>query len=196
MLFRSCILITVFSRQSLTKSVENEIDNALKIVAISLDETYSNLYQGDYKVTSKGEYGKADVMAKATYVNGEETERTILSSVTLKEPVTEYRLRGTKARPTWLPTGSFRWPTSGRITSYFGGRKSPGCIGSTNHKGIDIAVPRGTPIYAADGGTVTYAGWMSGNGYLVEINHGNGYVTRYGHNSRDRKSTRLNSSHD
>ena len=153
---------------------------------VSYDIEYTdsaNLYQGDYKVTSKGEYGKADVMAKATYVNGEETERTILSSVTLKEPVTEYRLRGTKVRPTWMPTGSFRWPTSGRITSYFGGRKSPGGIGSTNHKGIDIAVPRGTPIYAADGGTVTYSGWMSGYGYLVQIDHGNGYVTRYGHNS-------------
>ena len=153
-------------------------------VSYNIEYTDSaDLYQGDYKVTSKGEYGKADVMAKATYVNGEETERTILSSVTLKEPVTEYRLRGTKVRPTWMPTGSFRWPTSGRISSYFGGRKSPGGIGSTNHKGIDIAVPRGTPICAADGGTVTYAGWMSGYGYLVEINHGNGYVTRYGHNS-------------
>ena len=153
-------------------------------VSYNIEYTDSaDLYQGDYKVTSKGEYGKADVMAKATYVNGEETERTILSSVTLKEPVTEYRLRGTKARPTWMPTGSFRWPTSGRISSYFGGRKSPGGIGSTNHKGIDIAVPRGTPIYAADGGTVTYSGWMSGYGYLVQIDHGNGYVTRYGHNS-------------
>ena len=153
-------------------------------VSYNIEYTDSaDLYQGDYKVTSKGEYGKADVMAKATYVNGEETERTILSSVTLTEPVTEYRLRGTKVRPTWMPTGSFRWPTSGRISSYFGGRKSPGGIGSTNHKGIDIAVPRGTPIYAADGGTVTYSGWMSGYGYLVQIDHGNGYVTRYGHNS-------------
>lgn len=153
-------------------------------VSYNIDYTDSaDLYQGDYKVTSKGEYGKADVMAKTTYVNGEETERTILSSVTLKEPVTEHRIRGTKARPTWMPTGSFRWPTSGRISSYFGGRKSPGGIGSTNHKGIDIAVPRGTPIYAADGGTVTYSGWMSGYGYLVQIDHGNGYVTRYGHNS-------------
>jgi len=153
-------------------------------VSYNIEYTDSaDLYQGDYKVTSKGEYGKADVMAKATYVNGEETERTILSSVTLKEPVTEYRLRGTKVRPTWMPTGSFRRPTSGRIRSYFGGRKSPGGIGSTNHKGIDIAVPRGTPIYAADGGTVTYSGWMSGYGYLVQIDHGNGYVTRYGHNS-------------
>ena len=143
----------------------------------------ANLYKGDYKITSAGQYGAADVVATVTYVNGEETERTVLSSVTLREPVTEQRLRGTKERPTWHPTGTFRWPVSGRVTSYFGGRRSPGGIGSTNHKGIDIAAPKGTPVYAADGGTVTYAGWMSGYGYLVRIDHGNGYVTYYGHNS-------------
>ena len=141
------------------------------------------LYKGDYKVVSAGEYGAADVVANVTYVNGVETERTILSSVTLKEPVTEQRLQGTKERPTWLPTGTFRWPISGRITSTFGGRSSPGGIGSTNHKGIDIAGSYGIPVYASDGGTVTYAGWMSGYGYLVQISHGNGYVTYYGHNS-------------
>ena len=95
----------------------------------------------------------------------------------------EQQLRGTKVRPTWHPTGTFRWPVTGRITSRFGSRSSPGGIGSTNHKGIDIAAPKGTPVYAADGGTVTYAGWMSGYGYLVRINHGNGYETYYGHNS-------------
>ena len=145
----------------------------------------ADMYQGDYKVTSKGEYGAADVVASVTYVNGQEIDRTVLSSVTLKEPVTEYRLQGTKPRPTWYPTGSFRWPTSGRITSYFGGRKSPGGIGSTNHKGLDIAAPKGTAIYAADGGTVTYAGWMGGYGYTVRIRHdGTGYETFYAHNSR------------
>lgn len=153
---------------------------------VMYDIEYTNtdtMYKGDYKVTSAGQYGAADVVANVTYVNGEETERTVLSSVTLKEPVTEQRLQGTKERPTWYPTGTFRWPVSGRITSYFGGRRSPGGIGSTNHKGIDIAAPKGTPVYVADGGTVTYAGWMSGYGYLVRINHGNGYETYYGHNS-------------
>ena len=143
----------------------------------------ADLYRGDYQVVSAGEYGAADVVANVTYVNGVETERTILSSVTLKEPVTEQRLQGTRERPTWYPTGTFRWPISGRITSYFGGRSSPGGIGSTNHQGIDIAGSYGIPVYAADGGTVTYAGWMGGYGYLVQIDHGNGYVTRYGHNS-------------
>ena len=153
-------------------------------VQFDIEYTDTNtLYKGDYKITSPGTFGAADVVANVTYINGTETEREILSSVTLREPVTEYRLQGTKERPTWHPTGTFRWPTSGRITSYFGGRKSPGGIGSTNHKGIDIAAPRGTPVYAADGGTVTYSGWMSGYGYTIRIDHGNGYVTYYAHNS-------------
>ena len=143
----------------------------------------SNLWKGDEDVISAGKYGSADVVANVTYINGEETERTILSYVTLVNPVTEQRLRGTKERPTWYPTGTFRWPCSGSITSRFGGRSSPGGIGSTNHKGIDIANRKGTPIVAADGGTVIYAGWMSGYGYLVQIDHGRGYVTYYGHNS-------------
>ncbi len=153
-------------------------------VAFDIEYTDSaDLYKGDYKVTSAGQYGAADIVANVTYINGTEAERTVLSNVVLQEPVTEQRLRGTKERPTWLPTGSFRWPTTGRITSRFGRRSSPGGIGSTNHQGLDIAVPYGTPIYAADGGTVTYAGWMSSYGYLVQIDHGNGYVTRYAHNS-------------
>ena len=144
----------------------------------------AGMYQGDTKVTSPGSFGAADTVANVTYVNGQEIQRTILSSVTLKEPVTEQQLRGTKERPTWYPTGSFRWPTTGRITSSFGGRKSPGGIGSTNHKGLDIANSRGTAIYAADGGTVTYAGWMGGYGYTVKIRHKDGYETLYAHNSK------------
>ena len=159
---------------------ERYVDN----VAFDVEYTDSaDIYVGDYRVTSAGQYGAADTVANVTYINGQETERTVLSSVTLREPVTEHRLQGTKPKPITAASGTFRWPTTGRISSRFGGRSSPGGIGSTNHKGIDIAVPYRTPIYAADGGTVTYAGWMGGYGYLVQIDHGNGYVTRYGHNS-------------
>ena len=156
------------------------------LAAIPYDIEYTDsadLYKGDYKVVSPGENGSADTVANVTYVNGEEQERVILSSVTLKNPVTEQRLQGTKERPTWLPTGTFRWPCSGNITSRFGYRNLSYSYASKNHKGIDIANRRGTAICAADGGTVTYAGWMSGYGYLVQINHGNGFVTYYGHNS-------------
>ena len=140
----------------------------------------ASMYQGEYKTTSPGVYGKADVTANVTYINGEETEREVVASVTLSQPVTEQQLRGTKERPTWYPTGSFSWPCSGVLTSRFGNRN---LLGSTYHSGIDIGNSYGTSIYASDGGTVTYSGWMSGYGYLIIIDHGNGYQTYYGHNS-------------
>lgn len=140
----------------------------------------ASMYQGEYKVTSPGVYGKADMTANVTYINGEETEREVVASVTLSQPVTEQQLRGTKERPTWYPTGSFSWPCTGILTSRFGYRS---LLGSTYHSGIDIGNSYGTSIYASDGGTVTYSGWMSGYGYLIIIDHGNGYETYYGHNS-------------
>ena len=145
-------------------------------------EKDDSMYQGDYKVISPGVYGSADVLADVTYQNGVETARTVLASVTLTEPVTELQRTGTKPRPTWFPTGSFRWPCTGHITSRFGGRNLWGRY--NYHGGVDIANSAGTPIYAADGGTVTHSGWYSTYGYLVIIDHGNGFETYYGHNSK------------
>lgn len=73
----------------------------------------------------------------------------------------ERQARGTKERPTWFPTGSFRWPCYGVITSYFGGRNTGISGASSYHEAIDIANSYGTPIYAADGGTVIYSGWTA-----------------------------------
>ena len=70
---------------------------------------------------------------------------------------------------------------NGEITSGFGGRQSPGGIGSTDHKGIDIGVVTGTSVAAADGGKVSLAGWNGGYGNCVIIDHGNGRQTLYGH---------------
>lgn len=72
---------------------------------------------------------------------------------------------------------SFKYPTaSPRISSKFGQRWG------RSHKGIDLAHPTGTPIYASAGGTVTYAGWNSGGyGNLVIISHGDGVQTYYAH---------------
>ena len=67
------------------------------------------------------------------------------------------------------------WPVSGPITSGFGMRWG------RMHAGIDIGAPAGTPVQAAASGLVIYAGWMSGYGNLVVIEHGNGLATAYGH---------------
>lgn len=141
----------------------------------------NTMWEGDTRVITKGAYGTADTAARVTYEGVDEVERVIESQTIITEPVTEVQARGTLERPSWAPTGSFRWPTSGSITSKYGYRNIFG--GSSFHGGIDIANSYGTDIVAADGGVVCYAGWMSGYGYLVQIDHQNGYVTYYGHNS-------------
>jgi murein DD-endopeptidase MepM/ murein hydrolase activator NlpD len=72
-------------------------------------------------------------------------------------------------------TGRFAWPTYGPLTQYF----------SAWHSGLDIAPPYGTPIYAADAGTVVNIQYLTwGYGWHIYIDHGNGYTTLYGHTSR------------
>lgn len=71
-------------------------------------------------------------------------------------------------------TGSFGWPVSGLVTQKFW----------SHHPGIDIGAPKGAPIYAADSGFVIRAGWDQERisyGFMILINHGNGYITRYAH---------------
>ena len=79
--------------------------------------------------------------------------------------------------------GSFVWPCSGTITSYYGWRVHPIFGTRRYHSGMDIAVDYGTPIHAAAAGVVVYSGWMGGYGYAIMIDHGGGLVTIYGHNS-------------
>ena len=80
-------------------------------------------------------------------------------------------------------TGQFMWPCNGPITSYYGWRTHP-IFGTTKyHSGMDIAVDSGTPIHAADSGTVVYSGWLGGYGNCIMIDHGGGLVTLYAHNS-------------
>lgn len=79
----------------------------------------------------------------------------------------------------WLKTHPL---PNGRVSSNYGGRTMSGR--AENHSGLDLAAPTGTPIYATGPGTVTKAGWGRGYGNYVEVDHGNGYVTRYAHASR------------
>jgi len=77
--------------------------------------------------------------------------------------------------------GSFIWPATGALTTYFG--DNPAYYGPGGHNGLDIANNQGTPLLAADGGVVIYSGWNGGLGNAVGIDHENGLVTWYGHAS-------------
>lgn len=85
---------------------------------------------------------------------------------------------GSVAIPSRLPVDNFR------ISSRYGYREDPFRGRRARHKGIDMAAPIGTPIYATADGVVGRAQWVSGYGKYIEIEHGGGIQTRYGHMSR------------
>lgn len=123
---------------------------------------------------------------KALCLNDEEAAGKYLSELSLAGLTYEsYSLlfdnRSEAIKGADYSSGEFAFPVNGEITSGFGGRQSPGGIGSTDHKGIDIGVVTGTSVAAADGGKVSLAGWNGGYGNCVIIDHGNGRQTLYGH---------------
>ena len=123
---------------------------------------------------------------KALCLNDEEAAGKYLSELSLAGLTYEsYSLlfdnRSKAIKGADYSSGEFAFPVNGEITSGFGGRQSPGGIGSTDHKGIDIGVVTGTSVAAADGGKVSLAGWNGGYGNCVIIDHGNGRQTLYGH---------------
>lgn len=83
--------------------------------------------------------------------------------------------------PTTLPHA---FPGGRYQTSSFGTRYDPFGRGRRFHSGIDLAAKVGDPVMAMATGTVVFSGWQGGYGKLVEVDHGNGYRTRYAHNSR------------
>jgi murein DD-endopeptidase MepM/ murein hydrolase activator NlpD len=93
-------------------------------------------------------------------------------------------LRGNSAGGSVHGSGRLIWPVDGPITSPFGERENPIFHRMEMHTGIDIGAAEGTPIYAADSGTVVFAGWKGGYGKATIIGHGNGLATLYGHQSK------------
>jgi murein DD-endopeptidase MepM/ murein hydrolase activator NlpD len=137
-----------------------------------------SLYKDQTSIKVKGAYGERSVAAEIVKINGIEDSRSILSEKVIKEPKTQIIVKGTKELPPKKGTGTFSMPTRGTLTSRFGSR-----WGSV-HEGIDLATPIGTPVKAADGGVVTWAGSRGSYGNLVIVDHGGGYATYYGHLSK------------
>ena len=140
----------------------------------------SSIYKGTRNVISKGSRGKKEVVYEVVRVNNEVTKKTALSETVLSNPTKEVVAVGTKIKPATAPTGVLARPYYGTITARFG---SSGSRWATTHTGIDYAGTTGDAIHAADGGTVTYAGWSGSYGKMVKINHGNGLETWYAHMS-------------
>jgi len=142
-----------------------------------------DMYKGDSEVDVPGVEGEKRVRAMATYRGDVLVSTEVVDEVVISEPVTKYMRVGTRETTTPVSTGSggsgdYFWPVDGGYISAYQGD-------GRGHKGVDIAAPYGTPIYAAESGTVieTGDGWNGGYGNCVRVQHDDGNVTVYAHQS-------------
>ena len=130
------------------------------------------------RIKTEGQNGEKVVAYKATLLNGVLETKDIIEEKTIQPAVDKVVVKGTQATQVasrgGRSTGRLNWPVTGSISQSYGGR----------HTGIDIAGPTGSSIRAADGGTVSFAGWQGGYGNFVIVKHSDGLVTRYAHCSK------------
>lgn len=145
-------------------------------------------YAGREKVVVEGADGSSEDTYLVVTVDGIETSRTLIASNITAEPVNCVIERGIKAKKAVSNvTPIFIMPYEGGITSEYGTRY---LMGNTFHKGVDISGVNnssecyGKEIHAAGDGTVYFAGWQSGFGNLVIIEHANGIRTYYAHQKK------------
>ncbi len=172
------IIITVPQPELTVKTVEQstyEEEYFAEVEYIYNDSWYTTKSETRQEAVA----GYHEVTALITKVNGTEESREQIHETVLREPTAKVVEVGTQTPPTYIKPIS-----GGRLSSSYGRRKSPTKGASSNHKGVDWATPTGTAVMASSGGRVSVAGWQSGYGYVVYINHPDGKQTRYGHLSK------------
>ena len=150
-------------------------------VAIPFDtqNTESDQYDFGKVVTlQEGADGSEEITYETTMIDGAVTDRQAVAYNVLQAPTPEITVTGTKLKNGMIAkvgSGSFIWPVPGYkyVSRWMG----------NGHRGADICAAYGTPILASDSGTIIAAGWHYSYGNYVEIDHGNGYKTLYGHMS-------------
>lgn len=153
----------------------------VKVAFKTITQNSNNYYSGYTYVSQAGKEGVNQVTANVTYIDGRETSRTITNTTVISNPVDKIVIRGTKVASYTGPVGNgkYIWPVGGGggyISCYYGGY--------AGHTGMDIATNIGTPIYASAAGRVIAVRYLNyGLGRHIMIDHGNGVVTVYGHNS-------------
>jgi len=141
------------------------------------------------KLEAQKSYWQGEVAVQVKIINKLKSDRQAIESAELRLQQDSQRLQQliiAKSLPNpgivIVPgTGRLQYPTYGRISSPFGWRIHPILGYQKFHNGIDFAAETGTPIYAADTGTVLMAEWYGGYGYAVIIAHGNEISTLYAH---------------
>ncbi|MBQ6816078.1 MAG: peptidoglycan DD-metalloendopeptidase family protein [Clostridia bacterium] len=142
----------------------------------------NDLYAGQKVVISKGANGTKEVQYEVIVENGELVSKKAVSETITKSPKTAKIEIGSGIKSGLGNNLGLIFPVEGYVTSDYGDRADPFTGEPDNHKGLDIGAPIGTPIYAADSGTVIQASdKKNGYGKCVIIEHSSGFKTIYAH---------------
>lgn len=156
--------------------VKRKVNQEEKIDYKTKYEYVSYMYNDEETVETAGKYGTSEIEAIVTEQNGIQIAKDVVSETVITSPQTEVIITGTQDPPPSQGTGFFINPLPGSTISSRFGSRSGGF-----HLGQDMAKAYGSSIKAADGGTVVFAGYSGSYGEMIEIDHGGGYTTRYGH---------------
>ncbi len=174
--FESVFMHQVFKTMRATVPEGGLLDTGFggQVFTDMLDQEYADL------ASRNGQVGLAGIIAEQL---GAPRTETIRPAATLGMRAAAARTYAAQraAMPGDPAEGAWIRPVEGRVSSRFGPRKLAHEDHARPHHGLDIAAPTGTPIRAARGGTVTFAGRRGGYGNTVEIDHGSGLSTLYAH---------------
>lgn len=154
-------------------SEPSEIHQLLTQNAQAGDEPMEDLEPENDSVITAEQLGRELDRLKAELSHGDDTLKTVDLAIQMKGAQQQ-------RTPTAIPVSM----NNARVSSTYGWRKNPVTGRYMLHSGVDFAAPTGTSVYAASAGIVIASGTMSGYGNVVDIDHGNGVVTRYAHNSK------------
>jgi murein DD-endopeptidase MepM/ murein hydrolase activator NlpD len=165
---QTCPLVDVIStyrdtrREEILYRVQERVDDSL--------------YLGERKLVQRGKPGEREVVYNVALENGVEVKREVIKQKIITEPVPQIIAKGSRKLLAFRGGNSrLAYPTVGAITSPFGNRHG------RLHRGVDIAANYGSPVVAAEAGTVLRAGYRGAYGLCIDISHGGGVVTRYAH---------------
>ena len=139
---------------------------------------------GRQEIAEVGKEGKESRRIRVVEVNGEMVESTIVEREVIEAPGTTIIYEGTRSALSLASRGDSSGsdiPILGQVSAVFG---ETGAYWHNAHTGLDLAAEVGTPIYVVAAGEVIFAGWNDAYGNLVIVDHGNGVVTYYGHQSK------------
>lgn len=144
-----------------------------------------NFIRGYTKVIQEGKNGKSIVTRKIKKENGQITNAVIVESIVIKEAQSKIVKVGARTEYLVANTKYWAWPLNSAYTvsDNYGYRLHPIYNIVKMHNGVDLAARCGTPIYAANDGTVVTSKYHYSFGHYIDINHNNGYITRYAHMS-------------